>query len=107
MNSRTALFGVQYAEETGPVGPYIPTLGCPASAADLYRVAAIVQTGHEGWNSCYSDVTACNGLARVIEGEVRSLEDLQAAETALQVLMWHDRVDILIPAFKYRMGDCV
>ncbi|MHC4179215.1 MAG: hypothetical protein ACYSWU_17010 [Planctomycetota bacterium] len=67
----------------------------------MYRVAAVLDTGHEGWNSCYTDVATCNALARVVEGELRSAEDLQAAEVALQILMWHDRVDVLIPGFKY------
>ena len=76
LSSRTALFGVAYAEETGPVGPSIPTLGYPASAADLYRVAAIVQTGHEGWNSCYSDISTCNSLVThfFTQAEMRNQE---------------------------------
>ena len=101
---RTAVFGVAYQEETGPVGPYIPTLGYPTSAADLYRVGAIVETGHEGWNSCYTDVHTCNSLAKLIEGPITARADLQDAETALQLLMWHDRVDVLVPGFKYNLG---
>ena len=101
---RTAVYGVAYQEETGPVGSYVPTLGYPTSAADMYRVGAIVETGHEGWNSCYTDVHTCNSLARLIEGPINARADLQDAETALQLLMWHDRVDVLVPGFKYSMG---
>ena len=103
--SRTTVFAVTYREDAEPVGPYIPTLGYPTSASDMYRVAGIAETGHEGWNSCYTDVPTCNALARMVEGEIQSADDLQAAEVALQVLMWHDRVDVLVPGFKYEMGD--
>jgi hypothetical protein len=81
-------------------GPYIPTLGHPTSASDLFRVVGIHATGHENWNSCFTDFTAPASLARLIEGEVRSVDDLQAAEIALQALMWHERVDILVPGFR-------
>ncbi len=94
---RTAVYGVAYQEETGPVGSYIPTLGYPTSAADMYRVGAIEETGHEGWNSCYTDVHTCNSLARLIEGPIKTRADLQDVETALQLLMWHDRVVALKP----------
>jgi len=66
-----------------------------------------VETGHEGWNSCYTDVATCNALARLVEGEIRSVDELKAAEVALQILMWHDRVDVLVPAFKYYMEGLV
>jgi hypothetical protein len=73
----------------------------------MYRVAKIVETGHAAWNSCYTDVATCKALARLIEGEVQSIDDLQAAEVALQILMWHDRVDVLVPAFKFYMNGLV
>ncbi len=105
--SRTATFAVSHHEEQGPGSAYIPSLGYPTSAADMYRVQSIVGTGHEGWNSCYTDVATWNALARVVEGEVQSINDLEAAETALQILMWHDRVDVLVPAFKFYMEGLV
>jgi len=67
--SRTATFAVSHHEEQGPGSAYIPTLGYPTSAADMYRVQSIVGTGHEGWNSCYTDVATCNALARVVDGD--------------------------------------
>src|SRR2546422_1275899 len=105
--SRTATFAVSHHEEQGPGSAYIPTLGYPTSAMDMYRVQGIVGTGHEGWNSCYTDVATCNALAHVVEGEVQSIDDLEAAEVALQILMWHDRVDVLVPAFKFYMEGLV
>jgi hypothetical protein len=75
--------------------------------SDLFRVAALHTTGHEGWNSCFTDFTAPAALARLIEGEVKSVDDLRAAEVALQSLMWHERVDILVPGFKSHHGAFV
>jgi len=103
--SRESLFAVSRRDGTGLVGPSIPTYGYPTSAADLFRIVKIIRTGHEGWNSCFTDVHSCNALAKLVEGPVLSLSDLSAAETALQVLMWHDRVDVLIPSFKLVNGD--
>ena len=97
--NRTAFYMVHEPTPAGVLSPYIPTVGYPASASDLFRIESVVVTGHEGWNSCYTDVRTCAALAKVIEGEVTSYADLAAAESALQVLMWHDRVDILVPGF--------
>jgi len=96
MLSRTTQWAVTHIEDKA----YIPTKGHPTSASDMYRVVGHVETGHEGWNSCMTDIDTCLGLARVIEGEVTSWSDIQAAEVALQLLMWHDRVDIMLPGFK-------
>lgn len=103
--NRTIQWLVHTADPDGVPGPYIPTMGNATSASDLFRVAALHQTGHEGWNSCYADVASCVGLARLIEGELHGYADLVAAELALQVLLWHDRVDILIPGLKARVSE--
>jgi hypothetical protein len=42
-----------------------------------------------------------------VDGGISSIADLEAAENALQLLMWHDRVDVMIPAFKYRKEGLV
>jgi hypothetical protein len=97
--SRAAQWYMHTLGEPGPAGPSIPTLGHPTSANELFRVAALHSTGHEGWNSCFTDFTAPAALARIVEGEVKSIDDLRAAEVALQSLMWHDRVDVLVPSF--------
>jgi len=107
MRNRTTYWAVTHSErdpQTG-LGALIPTKGNPTSASDMYRVLGYTQTGHEGWNSCFTDVNTCVSLARIIEGKVGSWDDINAAETALQLLMWHDRVDVLIPAFKQESGS--
>jgi len=70
----------------------------------MFRVAALHTTGHEDWNSCFTDFTVPAALGRLVEGEVKSVDDLRAAEIALQSLMWHERVDVLVPAFKSHHG---
>lgn len=90
-------------EATMP-GPYIPTYGNPASASDIYRVVELIESGHQGWNSAYIDVASCMALARLIKGPVRTWSDLEGAEVALQALFWHDRLDVLVPAFKVAHG---
>ena len=103
MKSRTTYWSVTHSERDPNTGldAYIPTKGNPTSASDMYRILGYAETGHEGWNSCFTDVNTCNSLAKIIEGEITTWHDVRAAETALQMLMWHDRVDILIPGFKH------
>lgn len=100
--SRETIWIVDALSGSSVPGPYVPTLGHPTSASDLSHVVGIYATGHEHWNSCFTDFTAPAALARLIEGEITSVDDLQSAEIALQSLMWHERVDILVPAFKTR-----
>lgn len=85
----------------------IPTLGFPTTACDLYRAVGYTVNGHEGWNSCFADIETCNGLVTLIEGEVTSWDQIEAAELALQILMWHDRLDVMVPAFKQKSENMV
>lgn len=82
--------------------PIIPTHGRPASAFDLYRAIGVQVTGHEEWNSCYTDIATTIGIAKLISGEITCWEDIEAAESALQILFWHDRVDVIVPSFKLK-----
>lgn len=78
----------------------IPTKGNPTTVMDLTRVVGLYDTNYDFINPCITDVESCIGLANLIEGELRSFSELQAAESALQMLMWHDNIDILVPGFK-------
>jgi hypothetical protein len=102
--SRGTLWIVSRAEDSHPA---IVTLGYPTSASDLFRVVGIHRTGHEGINSCFIDVRTSVGLARLVEGRISSMEDIEAAENGLQALMWHDRIDVIVPGFKYRRRPLV
>lgn len=104
MNNDRSTYWLTYPDEyTGKVpGPSIPTKGYPGSASDMYRVVGIHTTGHEGWNSCFTDVYTCNALAKIVEGEIKCWHEIEAAENALQILFWHDRLDVIVPAFKVK-----
>ncbi len=78
-----------------------PAIGHHTMSVELNRVRGYTRTGHEGANSCYIDAETEAGIVRLTEGEVRSLADLEAAENALQAVFWHDRVDVLRPAFVF------
>jgi hypothetical protein len=103
--SRNVLFLTAVSGPQRVPGPYVPTFGNAALAVDLHRVLGIRLTDHEGLNSCFTDAMTCQGLAKLIEGEVESFEDLEVAELALQALMWHDQVDVLSPGFKIDAGQ--
>lgn len=103
MTSRSTCWIVNGSENNPDA--YIPTQGNPTGANDMYSVFGYTETGHEGWNSCYTDVNTCISLAKLIEGEITTWSDIRAAETALQLLMWHDRVDVLVPGFKQVSGN--
>src|SRR5882762_3550858 len=55
--ARTTVFCCYPSRGNRAGRPYFPTLGAVTSASDMYRVTAIVETGHEGWNSCCAGVT--------------------------------------------------
>jgi hypothetical protein len=101
---RSTLWLVARPEDSHPL---IVTEGYPTSVSDLFRVTGIYRTGHEGWNSCYTDARSAVGLARLVEGGISSVEDLEAAENALHAVIWHDRIDVIVPGFKYRQGSLV
>ena len=106
MKSRTTYWTGYPEQDSNPkMRAYIPTKGNPTSANDMYRTVGYTVNGHEGWNSCFTDINTCTSLAKLIEGEVSSWNEINAAETALQLLMWHDRVDILVPGFKQTNGN--
>lgn len=87
--------------------PTIVTLGHPTSVSDLFRVVDVHRTGHEGRNSCFTDARTAAGLARLVEGGIASMADIEAAENGLQALMWHDCISVIVPGFKYRRGQLV
>jgi hypothetical protein len=105
--NRTSQWLMAYSSAESYKGqrPVIPTYGQPCTVVDLFRANACVTTGHEGWNSCYTDIDSCVGLASLIEGEITSWHQIEAAETALQALMWHDRIDVIVPGFKVQQEE--
>ena len=98
---------VVFPEDPGWEGAYVPTKGHPTSASDMYRVAGIHESGHEGWNSCFTDQHTCAALGRLIEGPLSSVSEIRSSEEALQALLLHDRVDVMVGGFKYARGNLI
>jgi hypothetical protein len=76
---------------------FVPTLGNATYVADLVNTKERKATGFEGLNACFIDIHSANCLARVVEGPISSLQDLQGAEAALQALLFYDHVSVLTP----------
>jgi hypothetical protein len=92
MEDRTSYFVINYDETRGAgSGPssFIPTLGAASTALDQYRTAGIHSTNLHELGAAFTDITAIAALAKVAEGGLASVRDLEAAETALQALLLH------------------
>jgi hypothetical protein len=57
------------------------------------------------WGGAFTDVCAVAAIARVAEGGITDVAELEAAETALQALLLHDIVHVLVPSPKLDMGN--
>jgi hypothetical protein len=100
---------VLYPDETrgfgsGPSSP-IPTFGAATTAVDQYRTVAVANTNLPDLGAAFTDVNAVAAIARVAEGGITDIAELEAAETALQALLLHDIVHVLIPSPKIDMGN--
>jgi hypothetical protein len=91
---------------SGP-SSYIPTFGAAATAVDQYRTVAVASTNLPDLGAAFTDVHAVTAIARVAEGGITDVVELEAAETALQALLLHDIVHILIPSPKIGTGNGV
>jgi hypothetical protein len=89
------------------IGPSssIPTFGAAATAIDQYRTVAVSSTNLPELGAAFTDIHAVAALAKVAEGGIASISDLEAAETALQALLLHDIVHVLIPSPKVDYGN--
>ncbi len=100
---------VLYPDESRGLGngpsSYIPTFGAATTAVDQYRTVAVASTNLPEVGGAFTDVRAVVAIARVAEGGINDVADLEAAETALQALLLHDVVHILIPSPKFDMGN--
>ena len=81
---------------------YVPTFACPAFVSDPATTNRVVTTGFEGLSACFIDRAAGEALARVVTGPIETLADLEAAEAALQAIVFHDHISIIAPAVMNR-----
>ncbi|CAN5247283.1 hypothetical protein BH10PSE7_BH10PSE7_27870 [soil metagenome] len=88
----------------GRPGSPIPTLGSPASAFDQYRTIALHKSDMREGGVAFTDVGAVVALAKIAEGGLTSIHDLNSAEVSLQALLLHEQVFVLIAAPKVNLG---
>lgn len=82
------------------ISTYIPTLGHPASAIDIYRTAGIHSVENKPSSWCFTDLEAAAALGRVIDGPIKSGADIDYAESALRAILLHEYTEVLVPCVK-------
>src|SRR5260370_32668342 len=108
MSDRTNYF-VLYPDETSGhgAGPssHIPTYGAATTAVDLYRTVGVASTTLPQLGAAFTDIYAVAAVSRVAEGGISDIAELEAAETALQALLLHEVVHVLIPSPKIQIDQ--
>lgn len=108
MLARTSYLVTRFNEQGSnghPFSPYIPTLGAATTAVDLYRVAGIYDTNLPDIGASFTDVSAVAAISKVAEGGISSYKELEAAEVALQALLLHEVVLVLVHGPKVDNGN--
>jgi len=89
----------------GAASSHIPTLGAATTAVDQYRTYSINANNLPALGAAFTDIASVTALARVAEGGIRSHRDLEAAEIALQAILLHDIVHVIVHAPKVDFGS--
>ena len=100
---RTTYFVTRHDETraTGsPASSDIPTLFAATKAFDQYRTVGICETNLNELNVAFTDVGAVSAICKIAEGGIADYREIEAAETALQALLLHEVVHVIIPAPK-------
>ncbi|PTB83309.1 hypothetical protein C9986_00010 [Pseudidiomarina aestuarii] len=79
---------------------YIPTLGHPASAIDIYRTVGVHSIENKPPSWCFTDLEAAAALGRVVDGPIKSGSDIDGAESALRAILLHEYTEVLVPCVK-------
>lgn len=87
------------------VSTYVPTLGHPASAIDIYRTVGVHSIENKPASWCFTDLEAASALGRIIDGPITSGSDIEFAESALRSLLLHEYTEILVPCVKVSFQD--
>lgn len=92
---------------SSPHGPssHIPTLGAATTAIDQYRTIGIHETNLNDLSVALTDIESVLAISKIAEGGIINYQELQAAETALQALLLHDFVHVIIPAPKVQFDN--
>lgn len=104
MTGFEASYWVAYEDETrakgSPASSYIPTLGYPTTAIDLYRTVAVAHTDAPEVGGAFLDIQSAAALSKLAEGGITSYQDLELAEQALQAVLLREVPKILVPGLK-------
>lgn len=91
--------GDESASRSG-MSTYVPTLGHPASAIDIYRTVGIHSVENRPPSWCFTDLEAAAALGRVVDGPIKSGSDIDDAESALRAILLHEYTEVLVPCVK-------
>jgi hypothetical protein len=83
----------------------IPTFGAATTPIEQYRTVAVASTNLPDLGVAFTDGNAVAAISLVAEGGLTDVMQLEAAETALQALLLHNIVHVLIPAPKADFGN--
>lgn len=108
MTAFKASFWVAYGDETrakgSPASSFIPTIGYPTTAIDLYRTVGVSQSDAADAGLAFLDIEAAASLSKLAEGGITSYRDLELAEQALQAILLREVPKILVPGLKCESG---
>jgi hypothetical protein len=85
---------------------YIPTLGHAGTALDVYNMAGVESDDPLLASHSITDVMTAQGFSRFVYGPIASFDDIDAAELALQAILFHEEVYVVVPSLKiaYQQG---
>tara|TARA_R110002074_G_scaffold132734_1_gene276215 strand:- start:1896 stop:3158 length:1263 start_codon:yes stop_codon:yes gene_type:complete len=75
--------------------------GFSTTYLDLCDLAGPMESNNLEFNIAYTDRQTLICLGNLIEGPIQGVSDLEGAENALQLILWHDQFEILSPSIKY------
>ncbi len=84
---------------------YIPTFGAATKAIDQYRTVGIHETNLGSLSVALTDIPSVAAIAKIAEGGIVNYREIEAAEVALQALLLHDYVHVVIPAPKVEFDN--
>jgi hypothetical protein len=73
-------------------------------AHDHYRILGYAEHNTASFNVCFTDVSSCVALGQIVEGPIVGFETIEAAETALNALLFHLNVEVFIPTLKVEVN---
>lgn len=84
---------------------FLESIGYPCFAVNISQDLGIHKSGFDGYHVCFTDAHSLKGLEAVFNGTVTSIHQIQAAEAALQSLIFYDQVVLLQPALGLHLQE--